>query len=242
MPLHRWCAGAGVPRPLPPSAPTGSLLGPGHAADRERRLDRGPWQRGAGAARGPGCRRHGRPARGGHRPRRGGRAAQRLGDVPAPRGPAHRGGPGEPGRRCVSEKLEIAGRVFGSRLIFGTGGFRSLDVLGEALAASGAEMATVAMRRVDPASRGSVLDVIEAAGVEVLPNTAGCYTARDAVLTARLAREALGTDWIKLEVIGDDRTLLPTAVELGTGSRPREAGPRRPPARGRGVRGPSLRQ
>jgi thiazole synthase len=114
----------------------------------------------------------------------------------------------------VSEKLEIAGRVFGSRLIFGTGGFRSLDVLGEALAASGAEMATVAMRRVDPASRGSVLDVIEAAGVEVLPNTAGCYTARDAVLTARLAREALGTDWIKLEVIGDDRTLLPDGAEL----------------------------
>ena len=114
----------------------------------------------------------------------------------------------------MSEKLEIAGRVFGSRLIFGTGGFRSLDVLGEALRASGAEMATVAMRRVDPASRGSVLDVIEAAGVEVLPNTAGCYTARDAVLTARLAREALGTDWIKLEVIGDEDTLLPDALEL----------------------------
>ncbi len=112
------------------------------------------------------------------------------------------------------EKLEIAGRVFGSRLIFGTGGFRSLDVLGEALAASGAEMATVAMRRVDPAARGSVLDVIEAAGVEVLPNTAGCYTARDATLTARLAREALGTNWIKLEVIGDDRTLLPDGAEL----------------------------
>jgi thiazole synthase len=119
----------------------------------------------------------------------------------------------------VSEKLEIAGRVFASRLIFGTGGFRSLDVLGEALAASGAEMATVAMRRVDPASRGSVLDVIEAAGVEVLPNTAGCYTARDAVLTARLAREALGTDWIKLEVIGDDRTLLPDGAELVTAAR-----------------------
>src|SRR2546429_3881243 len=114
----------------------------------------------------------------------------------------------------MSEKLEIAGRVFGSRLIFGTGGFRSLDVLGEALRASGAEMATVAMRRVDPASRGSVLDVVDAAGVEVLPNTAGCYTARDAVLTARLAREALGTNWIKLEVIGDDRTLLPDTVEL----------------------------
>ena len=119
----------------------------------------------------------------------------------------------------MSEKLEIAGRVFGSRLIFGTGGFRSLDVLGEALRASGAEMATVAMRRVDPASRGSVLDVVDAAGVEVLPNTAGCYTARDAVLTARLAREALGTSWIKLEVIGDDRTLLPDGAELVTAAR-----------------------
>ena len=75
------------------------------------------------------------------------------------------------------------------------------------------------MRRVDPRSRGSVLDTIDAAGVEVLPNTAGCYTARDAVLTARLAREALGTNWIKLEVIGDDRTLLPDGAELVTAAR-----------------------
>jgi thiazole synthase len=117
------------------------------------------------------------------------------------------------------EKLEIAGRVFGSRLIFGTGGFRSLEVLGEALAASGAELATVAMRRVDPSARGSVLDVLQVRGVEVLPNPAGCYTARDACLTARLAREALQTNWIKLEVIGDDRTLLPDATELVTAAR-----------------------
>src|SRR5207249_7621428 len=96
----------------------------------------------------------------------------------------------------------------------GTGRFRSLDGLGAALRGSGAEMATVALRRVDPASRGSVLDVIGRAGVEVLPNTAGCYTARDAVLTAKLAREAFGTEWIKLEVIGNERTLLPDAVEL----------------------------
>jgi len=116
-------------------------------------------------------------------------------------------------------KLEIAGRVLDSRLIIGTGGFRSLEVLGEALGASGAELATVAMRRVDPAARGSVLDAIEAAGVDVLPNTAGCFTARDAVLTARLAREALGTTWIKLEVIGDDRTLLPDGAELVTAAR-----------------------
>ena len=112
------------------------------------------------------------------------------------------------------DELEIAGRSFGSRLIVGTGGFRSLDAMAAAMAASGAELATVALRRVDPAAQGSVLDVVRDAGCEVLPNTAGCFTARDAVTTARLAREALDTDWVKLEVIGDDRTLLPDAAEL----------------------------
>jgi len=73
---------------------------------------------------------------------------------------------------------------------------------------------TVAMRRLDPSADGSVLDVIADRGVEALPNTAGCFTARDAVRTARLAREALGTRWVKLEVIGDERTLLPDAPEL----------------------------
>jgi thiazole synthase len=73
---------------------------------------------------------------------------------------------------------------------------------------------TVALRRVDPASRGSLIEVLEQAGVELLPNTAGCYTARDAVLTARLAREAFETDWIKLEVVGDEETLMPDAPEL----------------------------
>ena len=72
----------------------------------------------------------------------------------------------------------------------------------------------MALRRLDPESSGSILEVLDAAGVEVLPNTAGCFTARDAVATARLAREAFSTDWIKLEVIGDDHTLLPDAVEL----------------------------
>ena len=96
----------------------------------------------------------------------------------------------------------------------GTGGFRNLEVMGEAVRESGADLATVAMRRVDPSARGSILDVIESAGCEVLPNTAGCFTARDAVTTAQLAREALGTDWVKLEVIGDDRTLLPDPAEL----------------------------
>ena len=112
------------------------------------------------------------------------------------------------------DELEIAGRSFGSRLIVGTGGFRSLDAMAAAMAASGAELATVALRRVDPAAQGSVLDVVRDAGCEVLPNTAGCFTARDAVTTARLAREALDTDWVKLEVIGDDRTLLPDPAEL----------------------------
>jgi thiazole synthase len=110
--------------------------------------------------------------------------------------------------------LRIADREFGSRLILGTGGFTNHELLAAALTASGTEMCTVAMRRLDPAARGSILDVLQAAEVSVLPNTAGCYTARDAVLTARMAREALGTDWVKLEVIGDDRTLLPDAVEL----------------------------
>jgi len=110
--------------------------------------------------------------------------------------------------------LQIADRTFGSRLIIGTGGFRNLDALGRAVAASGAEMATVAMRRVDSQARGSLLQVLEQQSCFVLPNTAGCFTARDAVTTAQLAREALGTDWVKLEVIGDDRTLLPDAAEL----------------------------
>jgi thiazole synthase len=75
-------------------------------------------------------------------------------------------------------------------------------------------MATVAVRRVDPAARGSLLDLLRGIGLRVLPNTAGCYTAPEAVLTAKLAREAFETDWVKLEVIGDDRTLLPDPIEL----------------------------
>ncbi|HET9073171.1 MAG TPA: thiazole synthase [Solirubrobacteraceae bacterium] len=108
----------------------------------------------------------------------------------------------------------LAGRELRSRLILGTGGFDSHELLAAALEVSGAELCTVALRRVDPRARGSIVDVLDAAGVQILPNTAGCFTARDAVTTARLAREAFGSDWIKLEVIGDDRTLLPDAVEL----------------------------
>ncbi|HEV2975065.1 MAG TPA: thiazole synthase [Solirubrobacteraceae bacterium] len=112
------------------------------------------------------------------------------------------------------DRLTIAGRTLRSRLLLGTGGFPSLSLLAEAIVVSASELVTVALRRVDPASRGSLIDVLSQAGVELLPNTAGCYTARDAVLTARLAREAFTTDWVKLEVIGDEDTLMPDAPEL----------------------------
>ncbi len=115
----------------------------------------------------------------------------------------------------MEDPLIIAGEKFGSRLIMGTGGAPSLDVLDRALAASGTEVTTVAMRRVDPGTPGqSVLGLLAERGIRVLPNTAGCHTAADAVRTAELAREALGTDWVKLEVIADERTLLPDPIEL----------------------------
>jgi thiazole synthase len=112
------------------------------------------------------------------------------------------------------DELTIAGRTLRSRLLLGTGGFASLSLLADAIGASGCELVTVALRRVDPSSRGSLIDVLSGAGVQLLPNTAGCHTARDAVLTARLAREAFETEWVKLEVIGDEDTLLPDAPEL----------------------------
>ncbi|MDX6340365.1 MAG: thiazole synthase [Trebonia sp.] len=114
----------------------------------------------------------------------------------------------------MTESLQIADRELRSRLILGTGGFTNHHILAAALRESGTEMCTVALRRLDPEARGSILDVLDQAGVAVLPNTAGCFTARDAIITAQLAREAFETDWIKLEVVGDDRTLLPDAVEL----------------------------
>ncbi|MER2223134.1 MAG: thiazole synthase [Rhodococcus sp. (in: high G+C Gram-positive bacteria)] len=110
--------------------------------------------------------------------------------------------------------LTIAGRSFGSRLITGTGGAANLAVLEEALVASGTELTTVAMRRVDAAGGTGVLDLLRRLGIEPLPNTAGCRGAAEAVLTAQLAREALETNWVKLEVIADERTLLPDAIEL----------------------------
>lgn len=114
----------------------------------------------------------------------------------------------------AADRLTIAGRSFGSRLIMGTGGAANLAVLEEALIASGTELTTVAMRRVDAAGGTGVLDLLRKLDIAPLPNTAGCRGAAEAVLTAQLGREALETDWVKLEVIADERTLLPDAIEL----------------------------
>lgn len=110
---------------------------------------------------------------------------------------------------ATSDKFEIGGRVFTSRLIIGTGKYRTFEEMKAAHLASGAEMVTVAVRRV-PLDRSSesFLDHLDPS-LAILPNTAGCYTAEEAIRTARLAREALGTDLIKLEVIGDQTTLFP---------------------------------
>jgi thiazole synthase len=112
------------------------------------------------------------------------------------------------------DQLCIAGVALSSRLLLGTGGMTSLRALRSALVASGTAMATVAVRRVEASGRGALLALLDEVGVRVLPNTAGCATASEAVLTAKLAREAFGTDWVKLEVVGDDRMQLPDAVEL----------------------------
>ncbi len=108
----------------------------------------------------------------------------------------------------------VDGVSMDSRLIMGTGGLSSLDRLGEALVASGTALTTVALRRYDPTTQGSLFELLRRLDIAILPNTAGCYTAREAVLTAELGREALETNWVKLEVIADDRTLLPDPLEL----------------------------
>ena len=111
--------------------------------------------------------------------------------------------------------LTIADRTFDSHLIMGTGGATSMAMLEESLVASGTELTTVAMRRHAAKTTGeSVFDMLQRLHIAPLPNTAGCRTARDAVITAKLAREALGTNWVKVEVISDERTLLPDVVEL----------------------------
>jgi len=114
----------------------------------------------------------------------------------------------------VDDPFVIAGEMLPSRLILGSGGVPSMQVLDEVLSGSGTGMCTVAMRRTDPGTRGSILDVLDRADVRILPNTAGCRTAHEAVRTAQLAREALQTDWVKLEVVADDTTLLPDPIEL----------------------------
>jgi thiazole synthase len=113
-----------------------------------------------------------------------------------------------------TDPLVIGGEKFASRLLLGTGGAPSLEVLERALRASGSRLVTVALRRVEAAAGGALLEVLDRCGVRLLPNTAGCRTAREAVLTAELAREAFETAWVKLEVIGDEVTLLPDPVEL----------------------------
>ncbi|MGH3730724.1 MAG: thiazole synthase [Micromonosporaceae bacterium] len=115
-----------------------------------------------------------------------------------------------------ADQFRLGETTLGSRLILGTGGASSHLALEEAIRASGTELVTVALRRVDPDAPGSLLDVVTRCGVRLLPNTAGCFTATEAVKTAHLAREAFDTEWIKLEVIGDEDTLLPDPVELVT--------------------------
>ena len=114
-----------------------------------------------------------------------------------------------------NDVLKIGKYELASRLIVGTGKYPSLDVMQDAHAASGAEMVTVAIRRIhlDDPSGKTLLDYIDRSRYEILPNTAGCFTAKEAILTAKLAREALGTDLIKLEVIGDSETLYPDTRE-----------------------------
>lgn len=116
----------------------------------------------------------------------------------------------------MEDLLVIGGRAFRSRLIVGTGKYRSAGEMARAHAASGAEMVTVAVRRVNLSDRSqeSLLDFIDRKTMFILPNTAGCYSADEAIRTARLGREAGLSNWVKLEVIGDERTLFPETEEL----------------------------
>ncbi len=116
--------------------------------------------------------------------------------------------------KVADSKLTIAGKSFDSRLMIGTARYPNQQVMLDAIRASGAGIVTVAVRRVSLESGGEGLFEVLGNDYHLLPNTAGCYTARDAVLTAEMAREALGTDWIKLEVIGDDETLFPDVEQL----------------------------
>jgi thiazole synthase len=121
-----------------------------------------------------------------------------------------------PGTTFQVEPLTIAGRTFHSRLFLGTGKYPDFQTMAAALDASGTEVVTVALRRVNLGERGqgSLLDFVDPDRYLLLPNTAGCYTADEAIRTARLARELGGWNWVKLEVIGDQKTLFPDNVEL----------------------------
>jgi thiazole synthase len=113
----------------------------------------------------------------------------------------------------VGELFQVGSLISTSRLVVGTGGFRSMDVLRSSLTVSEASIATVALRRVDPKVEGSIYDLLGELNFSLLPNTAGCYSASEAVKVAELAREAFDTVAIKLEVIGDELTLLPDTAE-----------------------------
>jgi thiazole synthase len=110
--------------------------------------------------------------------------------------------------------MRVAGIDLPGRLWIGTGGLTSTSLVGEIVAAAQPGLVTVSVRRTSDTERGGLLDMLRTLGVRILPNTAGCLSAREAVLTAQLAREALETDWVKLEVIGDETSLMPDAVEL----------------------------
>src|SRR6202050_2741389 len=116
----------------------------------------------------------------------------------------------------MADELVIAGRAFRSRLIVGTGKYRSFQEMARAHEASGADMVTVAVRRVNLTDRSkeSLLDYIDRPQIFFLPNTAGCYSADEAIRTARLGREVGLSEWVKLEVIGDEQTLFPDTEDL----------------------------
>ncbi|NNN22763.1 MAG: thiazole synthase [Acidimicrobiales bacterium] len=114
----------------------------------------------------------------------------------------------------MADTFTIADKVLKSRLLLGTGGLSSISMLSEIVEAGQIEVATVALRRIDPDSKESIYKELVGNKVEILPNTAGCFTAQEAVLTAKMAREAFETNWVKLEVIGDEHTLWPDVVEL----------------------------
>ncbi|MEK6531223.1 MAG: thiazole synthase [Deltaproteobacteria bacterium] len=113
----------------------------------------------------------------------------------------------------MEDRLKIGKYEFSSRLMVGTGKYPTNEIMKASLEASGAEVVTVAIRRVE-LKKGGMLDYVDAKKYTILPNTAGCYTADDAIRTARLAREALSTELIKLEVIGDEKTLFPDTQGL----------------------------